>query len=138
MKRRIFSVLSLTGLLAVLCACAAGPVLPAQSQAQPQSETVAVEPGTPAQTPAPAPQIPQADPTPSTGADRLTREEAQAIALSHAGLTASDVKGLRVEYDVDDGVPEYEVEFHADGFEYDYEIHAQTGAILKSQKERDD
>lgn len=149
MKRRILSVLSLTGLLAALCACTAGPVLPAQSQVPPQSGPAVVEPDAPTQTPAPAPQTPQAEPTPaptpqtptpapSTSADRLTREQAQAIALSHVGLTASDVRGLRVEYDVDDGVPVYEVEFHAGGFEYDYEIHALTGAILKSQKERDD
>jgi len=39
---------------------------------------------------------------------------------------------------VDDGIPEYSVEFRHDGWEYDYEIHAQTGKILDWDKERDD
>ena len=60
---------------------------------------------------------------------RISEEEAQRIALEHAGLKADQVKGLRAHYDVDDGVPEYEVEFRYDGWEYEYEIHAETGDI---------
>lgn len=59
----------------------------------------------------------------------ITAEEAQSIALKHAGLTADQVTGLRAEYDMDDGVPEYEVEFRQGNWEYEYEIHAQTGEI---------
>ena len=68
----------------------------------------------------------------------LTKEEAKTIALNHAGLQESQVKGLRAEYDGDDRVPEWEVEFYADGLEYDYEIHAETGEIRSWDKERDD
>ena len=71
-------------------------------------------------------------------AAKLTAEEAKDIALKHAGLTAGQVKGLRAQYDVDDGVPEWEVEFYCDGMEYDYEIHAETGKIRSWDKERDD
>ena len=71
-------------------------------------------------------------------AKKLTEEEAKAIALKHAGLEAGQVKGLRAEYDLDDGVPEWEVEFYADGMEYDYEIHAETGKIRSWDKERND
>ena len=67
----------------------------------------------------------------------LTQEEAKAIALKHAGLTASQVKGLRAEYDAERGGPEWEVEFYAEGMEYDYEIHAETGKILSWDKEWD-
>lgn len=70
--------------------------------------------------------------------ETLTAEEAKAIALKHAGMTAEQVKGLRAEYDMDDGVAEWEVEFYADGMEYDYEIHAIKGNILSWDKERDD
>lgn len=70
--------------------------------------------------------------------EKLTAEEAKAIALKHAGLRSDQVKGLRAEFDVDDGIPEWEVEFYADGMEYDYEIHAETGKILSWDKERDD
>ena len=69
---------------------------------------------------------------------RLTKEEARDIALKHAGLSAEAVRGLRVEFDYDDGRPEYDVEFHQGGYEYDYEIHAETGNILSWDKDRDD
>ena len=65
----------------------------------------------------------------------LTREEAEAAALNHANLFRDQVCMDRTEFDADDPVPHYEVEFTADGWEYDYEIHAQTGEILKSEKE---
>ena len=84
-----------------------------------------------AQEPAPTTQQPAAT-------EKLTREQAQEIALKHAGLTKGQVTRLEVEYDVDDGIPEYSVEFRHDGWEYDYEIHAQTGKILDWDKERDD
>lgn len=71
-------------------------------------------------------------------ADKLTAKEAENIALNHAGLKREDVRFERTEYDLDDGVPEYEVEFYADGWEYSYEIHAGTGTILSSDKEYDD
>lgn len=69
---------------------------------------------------------------------KIAAEEAKNIALKHAGLKASQVKGLRAKYDVDDGIPEWEVEFYADGLEYDYEIHAESGKIRSWDKERDD
>ena len=70
--------------------------------------------------------------------EKLTADQAKNVALNHAGLKASQVKGLRAEYDVDDGIPEWDVEFYADGFEYDYEIHAESGKIRSWDKERDD
>ena len=65
----------------------------------------------------------------TAGGERISEEKAQEIALKHAGLKADQVTGIRVKYDVDDGVPEYEVEFRYDGWEYEYEIHAETGDI---------
>jgi len=76
-------------------------------------------------------------PSPSAE-NRLTSEEARDIALRHAGLTADAVKGLRVDFDYDDGRPEYEVDFRSGGYEYDYEIHAETGEIITWDKEWDD
>ena len=69
---------------------------------------------------------------------RISAEEAKAIALAHAGLTADQVKGLRSEYDRDDGKPVYEIEFRVGNWEYDYEIHAETGKILDWEKDWDD
>lgn len=65
-------------------------------------------------------------------------EKAKSIALSNAGLTAASVTGLVSELDSDDGTAVYEVEFMYGGYEYDYEIDAKSGAILKSDKELDD
>ena len=65
----------------------------------------------------------------------LSAADAQAIALEHCGLSANQVTGLRSHYDLDDGVPEYSVEFYADGWEYDYEIHAETGKILNWKRD---
>ena len=60
---------------------------------------------------------------------------AKEIALEHAGLTAADVVGIQVEMDYERGVMVYEVEFYADAYEYDYDINAETGEIVKNDKE---
>lgn len=73
--------------------------------------------------------------TQEPAAEKLTAQQAQEIALQHAGLTKDQVTGLKVEYDYDDGVPEYDVEFYCNGTEYDYKIHAKTGEILKVEKD---
>ena len=65
----------------------------------------------------------------------ITREEAQRIALEHLGLTADQVKHLRTDYEIDDGVSQYDVEFHYGDWEYEFEIHASTGKILGFDKD---
>ncbi|WP_458407311.1 stalk domain-containing protein [Anaerotignum sp.] len=67
----------------------------------------------------------------------ITAEEAKKIALKHAGLKESEVTRLRAEKDRDDGRVKYDVEFQKDRMEYDYEIDAETGKILKAEKEYD-
>ena len=70
--------------------------------------------------------------------DEITAEEAKEIALKHAGLKESQVTRLKAERDRDDGIVKYEVEFQKGRLEYDYEINAETGKILKAEKEYDD
>lgn len=67
----------------------------------------------------------------------ISRDEAKNIALKHAGLSVSQVRDLEVELDRDDGKLHYDVDFEAGGYDYDYEIDATTGKILRSQKEKD-
>lgn len=137
---RILLLLALTVFLFVLLAgCAAGEAeasrLPAEaSGTQPaalQSAAIAQD------APAAVPEISQAtqpsETAPVTAV--LTREEALAIALEHAGFTGDQVSRLRTQYEIDDGIPQYEVEFHQDRWEYDYEIHAETGQILSFEKD---
>ena len=67
----------------------------------------------------------------------IGRETAIKAALAHAKLNESDVRRLKCELDREDGVMVYEVDFKKDGFEYDYDIDAKTGTVIKAKKERD-
>lgn len=74
--------------------------------------------------------------TPSVNnVENISKEEAETIALEHAGLTADKVTRLHTEYEIDDRVPMYEVQFYYDHWEYDYDIHAETGEILSFDKD---
>jgi len=66
----------------------------------------------------------------------IGEDKAKTIALNHAKVTSP--KNLVIEFDYDDGVMVYDVEFYFGGTEYDYEINAKTGAIIESHKEVDD
>ncbi len=63
---------------------------------------------------------------------------AKEIALEHAGFTAADVVGIQVEMDYEHGVMVYEVDFYADAYEYDYDINAETGEVVKNDRELED
>lgn len=63
-------------------------------------------------------------------------EAAKQAALNHAGVSASQATFLEAEYDYDDGRMVYEVEFHVNGTEYEYEIDAQTGDVVKHKTEQ--
>ena len=62
-------------------------------------------------------------------------ERAKAIALGDAGLSAASVTFTEVKSDFDDGVPNYDLDFYTVTHEYDYEIDAQTGAIMDKSVE---
>ena len=66
---------------------------------------------------------------------KITDEEAKLAALKHAGLNADDVKGLRAEFEVDDKIAHYDVQFRYDMWDYEYEINAETGEILSFEKD---
>lgn len=68
----------------------------------------------------------------------IGEEKAKQAALSHAGAAADKIARYEIELDFEHGTMVYEVEFKCEGFEYDYEIDAVTGAVLKSEKEPDD
>ena len=65
----------------------------------------------------------------------ITAEEAKNAALSHAGISESDVAQLEIEFDSEDGLMVYEVEFYAGGTEYDYDINARTGEVVNFSRE---
>ncbi len=65
-------------------------------------------------------------------------DAAKKAALDHAGFCVSDVKFTKAELDRDDGKSTYEIEFRKGRVEYDYEIDAFNGGVLKAEKDVDD
>ena len=67
----------------------------------------------------------------------ISLDEAKAIASEHAGFDVSEVIFTEAEFDSDDGLMIYEIEFFVNGVEYEYEINASTGDIIKYEVDRD-
>ncbi|MBQ7011423.1 MAG: PepSY domain-containing protein [Clostridia bacterium] len=73
--------------------------------------------------------------TPAEPTSLITAEEAENIALAHAGVSRADASFERTELDKDDGRSVYEVGFRVGKTEYEYDIDAATGKILEFDKE---
>ena len=69
---------------------------------------------------------------------RLTKDQAIVFALKDAGLSRNDVTIKEVELDRDDGRLLYEIEFYSKNKEYDYDIDAYTGEVLKKDFDIED
>ena len=67
----------------------------------------------------------------------VDRAGAQALALKAAGVAEADVRRLSVETETRGGRTVYDVEFRFGGFEYEYWISAEDGAIVKDSWELD-
>ena len=63
--------------------------------------------------------------------DKITIEEAKSIALKHSNLDESQVSFMKAKYEFDDGIGKYEIEFYYNLKEYEYEINASNGEIIK-------
>ncbi len=67
---------------------------------------------------------------------QINSEQAWGLALGHANISDGELKGnkkcrLNFVY----GKPIYEIEFHANGFTYAYDIDASTGRLIKTSQE---
>ena len=78
---------------------------------------------------------PQTPPSSAQGQD-VGQEAAKQAALSHAGLSASDVTDWKIKREWDDGRLEYEIEFWCGTDEYDYTIDGHSCSVLKHELER--
>ena len=98
------------------------------------------------QAPAATESVAQSQPTQSTAAKvaenttantaaQITVDEAKNAALANAGLQESDVVYKKAQLETDDGVLKYEIDFYAGDNEYNFDIDAANGAVLKSEKE---
>ena len=68
----------------------------------------------------------------------LTQDEALAKALEHASLKKDQIDFLKkIEMDYERGRKIYEIKFYQGGFEFEYDIDAETGEVLKFEKDFD-
>lgn len=68
----------------------------------------------------------------------IGKDKALAIVANDLGTTADKLTRVECEMDYERGTMIYELEFYYNGFEYDYEVNATTGAIVDFDKDRDD
>lgn len=69
----------------------------------------------------------------------ISPQRAIEYAIIHAGVDKDEVRGAEAEIDMElHEKYHYDVEFSAKGYDYEYEIDAISGAVLKSEKEFDD
>lgn len=67
----------------------------------------------------------------------ISVDEAKTKALKDAGVAYSDAIFEKAEFDGDDLIPHYDIEFYADGYEYDYEINAKNYNVIEKSKEKE-
>lgn len=67
----------------------------------------------------------------------ISEAKAKEIALKDAALAESSIRKYEIELDNDDGRMVYEIEFTHENKEYDYEIDANSGKIIKKKIEKD-
>ena len=65
----------------------------------------------------------------------IGKDKALETALAKAGLVKSQITLEKVKLDTDDGVKVYDVEFYVGNVEYDFEIDAVKGTVLKFEKD---
>ncbi len=65
---------------------------------------------------------------------QLSVEDAKKAAFTNAGLAESDVVLKKAALDYDDGMTKYDVDFYCTDTEYEYDIDATTGTVLKCEK----
>lgn len=128
------------GILQDAAASQDAPGTPAASPAPQTPDPAATAPATqePASAPqetAPAAQTPAAQES-ASAPQASSQEAAKNAAFAHAGVSAADASAVRCEPDWEDGRQIYEIEFRVGGTEYEYEIDAATGAVIKAEMDR--
>ena len=72
-----------------------------------------------------------------TASGQISVEDAKAAAFAHAGLKEKDVVLRKAALDMDDdrGILKYDVDFYAADKDFEYDIDAATGAVIKAERE---
>ncbi len=125
MKKKMVLITMLAMFVLVLSGCGSQPE-------KAQEETGAAESASQANDPAA-----EANTT-AGGTQAIDLEQAKGIAVEHAGLSLEEVTFTKTGQELDDGKNIYDIEFYTDTTEYEYEILADTGDILKYKSEQRD
>ena len=75
------------------------------------------------------------DPTGQNGI-KVDANKAREIAVQHSGVDTANVILTKQEYDIEHATPRWEIEFVIGNLQYEYEISAVNGAILKFKTKR--
>ncbi len=67
----------------------------------------------------------------------ISVDDAKATALYHAGYEEYETKDMITHLEIENNKLIYEIEFRAEGYDYDYKIDASTGLVVMLEKERD-
>ena len=73
--------------------------------------------------------------TASNTAAKISVDDAKKAALTNAGVQESDVVYKKANLETEDGVLVFEIEFYAGDMEYNYDIDAASGTVLKAESE---
>lgn len=111
------------------------PAAKQEAAKQEVSQKEAPKPASPKKAPSAQPSPANKPSQKTQNSKGITSERALAIALNHAGLSSNQISGLEIELDTDDGVHYFEVEFEVGDTDYEYEISADTGAILDVERD---
>ena len=69
---------------------------------------------------------------------QISAEDAKAIALAHAGVSAQDAQRMEMGFDNEYGRSVYEFEWHVGWMEYSCDVDANTGEVVGYSSEYDD
>ncbi len=69
-------------------------------------------------------------------AELIGEAKAEEIVLADAGLKPEEVKRMIIKSDYDDGQQIYELDFYTEDTEYEYDVDAKSGKILKYESEK--
>ncbi len=67
----------------------------------------------------------------------ISLDEAKAIALKDAGVDEAEVTFIKNKLECDDRVWQYEIDFYTADADYEYDINADTGKVLKREVDHD-
>ena len=135
MKKKIITALLGTCLtLSLFTGCGGGSSSENTAENQPTTQTQTTQDTT---TPAAQNTQQTTAPTQNTQAS-VTEEDANKTALEKSQVAEADTIGLTVKMDYDDGMQLYEVNIYTPEKDYEYEINASDGTIIKEDMEATD